>query len=66
MEKMQVVTVLPRACAFLLLMRLLQLEFNARLETERDVFAKQMMAMQQQMQQQQMQQQQQFELILKV
>jgi hypothetical protein len=44
----------------------MQLEFNARLEAERDMFTKQMMAMQQQMQQQQLQQQQQFESMLKV
>jgi hypothetical protein len=44
----------------------LQLEFNARLEAEREMFTKQMMTMQQQMQQQQVQQQQQFELMLKV
>jgi hypothetical protein len=41
----------------------MQLEFNARLEAERDMFAKQMIAMQQQMQQQQ---QQQFEMMMKV
>jgi hypothetical protein len=50
--------------------RLLQLEFNARLEAERENFTKQMTAMQHQMQQQQLQQQQQqqqqFELMMKV
>jgi hypothetical protein len=40
-----------------------QLEFNARLEAEREMFAKQIMAMQEQMQQQQKQQ---FDLIMKV
>ena len=48
---------------------LLQLEFNARLEAERNMFTQQMLAMQQQMQQQQeqqqQQQQQQFELMMK-
>jgi len=55
---------------FFLMRRLLQLEFNARLEAERENFTKQMIAMQHQMQQQQLQQQQQqqqqFELMMKV
>jgi hypothetical protein len=73
MAKMQVETKLQWEVARIPLTLLLQLEFNARLEAERDMFTKQMMAMQQQMQQQQLQQQQQqlqqqqqFESMLKV
>lgn len=67
MAKMQVGFVFLWTFAYIPLMsNLLQLEFNARLEAEREMFTKQMMTMQQQMQQQQVQQQQQFELMLKV